>query len=73
MIAVVAGVGLLFVATGVFQSWNLSLQILNIGILSAIMGVGGGFILVPVMLFIGWLALHALCTAVDNQLLGEAA
>lgn len=35
-----AGVGLLFVATGVFQSWNLSLQILNIGILSAIMALG---------------------------------
>lgn len=31
---------LLFVATGVFQSWNLSLQILNIGILSAIMALG---------------------------------
>lgn len=35
-----AGVALLFVATGVFQSWNLSLQILNIGILSAIMALG---------------------------------
>src|SRR3990167_8829058 len=35
-----AGVGLLFVATGVFQSWNLSLQILNIGILSAIIALG---------------------------------
>ena len=35
-----AGGGLLFVATGVFQSWNLSLQILNIGILSAIMALG---------------------------------
>ena len=35
-----AGVGLLFVATGLFQSWNLSLQILNIGILSAIMALG---------------------------------
>jgi len=35
-----AGVGMLFVATGVFQSWNVSLQILNIGILSAIMALG---------------------------------
>lgn len=35
-----AAVGMLFVATGVFQSWNLSLQILNIGILSAIMALG---------------------------------
>ncbi len=35
-----AAVGLLFVATGMLQSWNLSLQILNIGILSAIMALG---------------------------------
>ena len=35
-----AGVALLFVFTGIFQSWNLSLQILNIGILSAIMALG---------------------------------
>lgn len=35
-----AGVVLLFILTGVFQSWNLSLQILNIGILSAIMALG---------------------------------
>ena len=35
-----AAVGLLFVATGILQSWNLSLQILNIGILSAIMALG---------------------------------
>ncbi|KAF0171749.1 MAG: hypothetical protein FD162_2833 [Rhodobacteraceae bacterium] len=35
-----AAVGMLFVATGVFQSWNVSLQILNIGILSAIMALG---------------------------------
>jgi branched-chain amino acid transport system permease protein len=35
-----AAVGMLFVLTGVFQSWNLSLQILNIGILSAIMALG---------------------------------
>ena len=34
------GVALLFILTGVFQSWNLSLQILNIGILSAIMALG---------------------------------
>ena len=35
-----AAVALLFVFTGLFQSWNLSLQILNIGILSAIMALG---------------------------------
>ena len=35
-----AAVALLFVATGVVQSWNLSLSILNIGILSAIMALG---------------------------------
>ncbi len=35
-----AAVGLLFVLTGFMQSWNLSLQILNIGILSAIMALG---------------------------------
>ena len=35
-----AAVGLLFVATGVLQSWNLSLQILNIGVLSSIMALG---------------------------------
>ena len=34
------GVALLFVATGVFQSWNLSLQILIIGVLSSIMALG---------------------------------
>ncbi len=33
-------VGLLFVATGFLQSWNLSLQILIVGILSAIMALG---------------------------------
>lgn len=35
-----SGVALLFILTGIFQSWNLSLQILNIGILSAIMALG---------------------------------
>ena len=35
-----AAVALLFIITGVWQSWNLSLQILNIGILSAIMALG---------------------------------
>ena len=35
-----AAVGFLFVLTGVFQSWNLSLSILNFGILSAIMALG---------------------------------
>ena len=35
-----AAVGVLFLLTGLFQSWNLSLSILNIGILSAIMALG---------------------------------
>jgi branched-chain amino acid transport system permease protein len=33
-------VGALYVGTGVFQSWNLALNILNIGLLSAIMALG---------------------------------
>ena len=39
-LALFAAVGMLFVLTGMFQSWNLSLSILNIGILSAIMALG---------------------------------
>ncbi|VDC30197.1 leucine/isoleucine/valine transporter permease subunit [Pseudogemmobacter humi] len=35
-----AGVAMLFVLTGVFQSWNLSLNILNLALLSAIMAIG---------------------------------
>jgi branched-chain amino acid transport system permease protein len=35
-----AGVALLFVLTGVFQSWNLSLNILNLALLSCIMAIG---------------------------------
>ncbi|MDZ7905994.1 MAG: branched-chain amino acid ABC transporter permease [Cypionkella sp.] len=35
-----AGVALLFILTGFLQSWNLSLQILIIGVLSAIMALG---------------------------------
>ena len=35
-----AGVGLLFLLTGMMQSWNLSLNILNLALLSAIMAVG---------------------------------
>ena len=35
-----AGVALLFVMTGVLQSWNLSLNILNLALLSAIMAIG---------------------------------
>lgn len=35
-----AAVAVLFVLTGVMQSWNLSLSILNIGVLSAIMALG---------------------------------
>ncbi len=34
------GVGLLYLATGFFYSWNLSLNILNLGLLSAIMALG---------------------------------
>ena len=32
--------GLLFLAVGVFQSWNLSLAILNLGLISAVMALG---------------------------------
>ncbi len=39
-LALFAMVMFLFVATGMLQSWNLSLSILNIGILSAIMALG---------------------------------
>jgi branched-chain amino acid transport system permease protein len=39
-IVLFGALALLFVATGVLQSWNLSLQILNIGVLSAIMALG---------------------------------
>jgi branched-chain amino acid transport system permease protein len=35
-----AGVALLFILTGIFQSWNLSLNILNLALLSAIMAIG---------------------------------
>jgi branched-chain amino acid transport system permease protein len=35
-----AGVALLFVLTGLLQSWNLSLNILNLALLSAIMAIG---------------------------------
>jgi branched-chain amino acid transport system permease protein len=35
-----AGVGLLFVLTGMFQSWNLALSILNMTLLSAVMALG---------------------------------
>ena len=35
-----AGVAALYVATGMFYSWNLTLNILNLGILSAIMALG---------------------------------
>jgi branched-chain amino acid transport system permease protein len=38
--ALFAALGVLFILTGFLQSWNLSLQILNIGILSAIMALG---------------------------------
>ncbi len=39
-LALFAGVALLFVLTGMFQSWNLSLSILNMALLSAIMAMG---------------------------------
>lgn len=35
-----AGVALLFLLTGLLQSWNLSLNILNLALLSAIMAIG---------------------------------
>ncbi|WP_395539858.1 branched-chain amino acid ABC transporter permease [Neotabrizicola sp. sgz301269] len=35
-----AGVAVLFLLTGLFQSWNLSLNILNLALLSAIMAIG---------------------------------
>ena len=39
-LALFAGVGLLFIATGFLQSWNLSLSILNLGLISAVMALG---------------------------------
>jgi branched-chain amino acid transport system permease protein len=39
-IALFAGVAVLFLATGLFQSWNLSLTILNMALVSAIMALG---------------------------------
>ena len=39
-VALFAGVALLFILTGVFQSWNLSLNILNLALLSCIMAIG---------------------------------
>ena len=39
-IGLFAGVGMLFVLTGFMQSWNLALNILNMGLLSAIMALG---------------------------------
>ena len=35
-----AGVAVLYLFTGMFYSWNLTLNILNLGILSAIMALG---------------------------------
>jgi branched-chain amino acid transport system permease protein len=35
-----AGIAILYVVTGMFYSWNLTLNILNLGILSAIMALG---------------------------------
>lgn len=39
-LALFAGVGLLFVLTGMFLSWNLALSILNLSLISAIMALG---------------------------------
>ena len=39
-LALFAGVGLLFILTGMFQSWNLALSILNLSLISAIMALG---------------------------------
>jgi len=39
-LALFAGVAALFVVTGLWQSWNLSLAILNMGLLSAVMAMG---------------------------------
>lgn len=39
-LALFTGVALLFAATGIFQSWNLSLSILNMALVSAIMALG---------------------------------
>jgi branched-chain amino acid transport system permease protein len=39
-LALFAGVALLFVATGMFQSWNLAMTILNMALVSAIMALG---------------------------------
>ena len=39
-IGLFAAVGLMFVLTGFYQSWNLSLQIMNMGLISAIMALG---------------------------------
>lgn len=39
-LALFAGVGLLFILTGVLQSWNLALSILNLSLISAIMALG---------------------------------
>lgn len=39
-LALFAGVALLFVLTGMFQSWNLALSILNLSLISAIMALG---------------------------------
>jgi len=39
-LALFAGVGLLFILTGMFQSWNLALSILNLSLISVIMALG---------------------------------
>lgn len=39
-LALFAGVAVLFILTGMTQSWNLALDIMNIGLLSAIMALG---------------------------------
>ena len=64
-------VALLIVATGLIQSWNLALQILNMGLVSAIMALGvnlqwgfAGLFNVGVM---GFVALGGLAVAVTSM------
>ncbi|GGE25837.1 branched-chain amino acid ABC transporter permease [Primorskyibacter flagellatus] len=64
-------VALLIVATGLIQSWNLALQILNMGLISAIMALGvnlqwgfAGLFNVGVM---GFVALGGLAVAVTSM------
>ncbi len=66
-----AGVGLLIIATGILQSWNTALVILNMGLVSAIMSLGvnlqwgfAGLFNVGVM---GFVALGGLATVLVSM------